>query len=870
MQRIRKSALSYLGVFLVLCAIGALAAPARAYDDPSARVARLNFIQGEVTFQPGGEDDWVWARLNRPLTDGDSLWTQPGARAELHVGSTAIRMDEQSALTISNIDDNTIQLQLSSGTMNLRVRSLYDNDVIEVDTPNLAFTVTALGNYRITVDPDGYTTIVTVWNGQGQITGGDQAFLVDGGSQAQVSGTDSLSYDIYDLPYRDGFDQWSAMRDQREARSRSIRYVSPEMTGYEDLDNDGTWITDSNYGPVWVPTNVSSDWAPYRNGHWAWVSPWGWTWVDNEQFGFVTSHYGRWAHLNNRGTGGGWAWIPPRRERDSRDHYITPVYSPALVTFADDSNSSRDFGSGGGVAWFPLAPGEVYVPAYKTSTTYITQVNITNTVVQQTVITNVVNNPTRRENYANERVAGAVTAVPKTVFVNAQPVARAAVRVSPRTIAAASIVRAAPVAPVKASVTGGTGPRANPAATNAPVTTSARPPAPPPAVVTRPVVAKVAPPPPPVPFVQKQRALAQNGGKPLDPKVEQSLRAAAPPPVRVVKEAPRVAVVKAAVAKPKPQSMAPVANARPGPPQAATPPANTKPAQAPAQAVAPPTPAISPQQLAQQQAEKARQQQLAQQEADKDKARLQEQQLAQQTADKARQQQLAQQQADKTRLQQQQLAQQTAEKARQQQLAQQEADKARLQQQQLAQQTADKARQQQLAQQQADKTRLQQQQLAQQTAEKARQQQLAQQQADKARLQQQQLAQQEAEKARQQQAQQQQARRGNPPPNNARNNAGSAADNQPVRVPEGVEAGKLVSQPKMTAPVDAKGTRIQGVVRLQALIGTDGRVRNVSVLSGPPALHAAALENARQRQYQPTVVNGKPVEVETQISINFQ
>ena len=859
MQRIRKSALSYLGVFLVLCAIGALATPARAYDDPSARVARLNFIQGEVTFQPGGEDDWVWARLNRPLTDGDSLWTQPGARAELHVGSTAIRLDEQSALTISNIDDNTIQLQLSSGTMNLRVRSLYDNDVIEVDTPNLAFTVTAPGNYRITVDPDGYTTIVTVWNGQGQITGGDQAFLVDGGSQAQVSGTDSLSYDIYDLPYRDGFDQWSAMRDQREDRSRSIRYVSPEMTGYEDLDNDGTWITDSNYGPVWIPTHVSSDWAPYRNGHWAWVSPWGWTWVDNEPFGFVTSHYGRWAHLDDRGEGGGWAWIPPRRERDSRDRYITPVYSPALVTFAEDSNSSGDFGSGGGVAWFPLAPGEVYVPAYKTSTTYITQVNITNTVVQQTVITNVVNNPTRRENYANERVAGAVTAVPKTVFVNAQPVAQAAVRVSPTTIAAASIVRAAPVAPVKASVTGGTGPRANPAATNAPVTTPARPPAPPRAVVTRPVVAKVTPPPPPVPFVQKQTALAQNAGKPLDPKVEQSLRAAAPPPVRVVKEAPRVAVVKPAVAKPKPQSMAPVANARPGPPQAAKPPANTKPAQAPAQAVAPQTPAVSPQQLAQQQAEKARQQQLAQQEADK--ARLQQQQLAQQQADKARQQQ-------------QQLAQQEAEKARQQQLAQQQADKTRLQQQQLAQQTAEKARQQQLAQQQADKARLQQQQLAQQQADKARQQQLAQQQADKARQQQQQLAQQEADKTRQQQAQQQQARRGNPPPNNARDNArnsaGGAADNQPVRVPEEVQAGKLVSQPRVAAPVDAKGARIRGVVRLQALIGTDGRVKNVSVLNGPAALQAAALENARQRQYQPTVMNGKPVEVETQISINFQ
>ena len=756
MERTLKSGLSYLAVFLVLCAMGALAAPARAYEDPSARVARLNFIQGEVTFQAGGEDDWVWARLNRPLTDGDSLWTQPGARAELHVGSTAIRMDEQSALTISNIDDNTIQLQLSSGTMNLRVRNLYDNDVIEVDTPNLAFTVTAPGNYRITVDPDGYTTIVTVWDGEGQITGGDQAFLVDGGSQAQVSGTDSLSYDIYDLPYRDEFDQWAAMRDRRVDRSGSIRYVSPEMTGYEDLDNDGRWITDSDYGPVWVPTNVSSDWAPYRNGHWAWVSPWGWTWVDNEQFGFVTSHYGRWAYLNNAGAANGWAWIPPRRERDSRDRYITPVYSPALVTFAGDSNSSSDFGSGGGVAWFPLGPGEVYVPAYKTSTTYITQVNITNTVVQQTVITNVVNNPTRTENYANERVTGAVTAVPKAVFVNAQPVAQAAVRVSPKAIAAASIVRAAPVAPVKTSVTGGAGTKANAAATNTSVATAARPPAPPAAVVTRPVVAKVAPPPPPVPFAQKQGALAQNAGKPLDPSVEQRLRAAAPPPARVVKEAPKVTVVKAAVATPKPQSMAPKASARPSTAQ------NNKPAQAPSQTVTPPpTTAVTRQQLAQQEAEKARRQQLAQQQADK--ARLQQQQLAQEQADKARQQQLAQQEA-----------------------------------------------------------------------------------------------------------QEQQARRGNPPPNNAPNNGGGAADNQPIRVPESVQAGKLVSQPKTTAPVDAKGARIQGVVHLQALIGTDGRVRNVSVLSGPPALRTAALDNARQRQYQPTVVNGKPVEVETEISINFQ
>jgi hypothetical protein len=208
-------------------------------------------------------------------------------------------------------------------------------------------------------------------DGRGQITGGGQAFLVDGGSQVQVSGTDRISYDTYDLPGRDTFDQWSRNRELREERSQSARYVSPELTGSEDLDQNGTWRTDRNLGAVWVPTHVSRDWAPYRDGHWAWVDPWGWTWVDDAPSGFVTSHYGRWAHVDNDGNGGGgWAWVPPHREVNHDEREYRPVYSPALVTFVGDSNSSRDFGSGGGVAWFALAPGEVYVPARQASPTY--------------------------------------------------------------------------------------------------------------------------------------------------------------------------------------------------------------------------------------------------------------------------------------------------------------------------------------------------------------------------------------------------------------------------------------------------------------------------------------------------------------------
>src|SRR6202045_2099358 len=614
-------------VSLVLCLFVVVVQPASAFDDPPVRVARLSYVAGQVSFQPGGETDWGWATVNRPMTAGDSLWTGNSSRAEMHIGSTAIRMSGQTSVSFLNLDDRTVQIQLNSGTIDVRLRNLYGDDVFEVDTPNLAFTVLRRGDYRITVDPEGRFTTITLRDGQGQVTGGGQAFLGDGGSQVQVSGTDYISYDIYDLPGRDNFDQWSRTRELREDRSRSARYVSPELTGYEDLDQNGTWRTDRTYGPVWVPTHVSRDWAPYRDGHWAWVDPWGWTWVDDSPSGFVTSHYGRWAHVDGGYGGGGWVWVPPHREARQDVAAQRPVYSPALVTFVGDSNSSRDFGKGGGVAWFPLAPGEVYVPAHQTSPTYVTNVNVSNTVVQQTTITNVVNNNVQTTTYVNQNVAGAVTAVPRTTFLNAQPVAQAAVKVAPSAITAAPAVHTAQLAPVKASVMG-----ANKESTASAAAVSA-PPKPPDAVVSRPVVAKVAPPPPPVAFAQKQQALQANPGKPLDAKAEQNLRAATPPPiVRVVKTAPPAPAVKpveTAAKKPQPATSL-----------------NT------AQQVHPPAPGAPPaaagsQQTAQQQlaVEKAKQetaqQQATQQAASAEKAKqeaAQQQALQLAAAEKAKQQ----------------------------------------------------------------------------------------------------------------------------------------------------------------------------------------------------------------------------------------
>ena len=140
-------------ISLVLSLVLAIGAPALASDDPPIRVARLNYVERDVSFQPGGETDWGWATVNRPMTTGDSLWTGDRSRAEMHIGSTAIHVDWRTFLSFLNLDDRTVQIQLSAGTIDVRVRALYDDDVFEVDTPNLAFTILREGHYRIAVGP---------------------------------------------------------------------------------------------------------------------------------------------------------------------------------------------------------------------------------------------------------------------------------------------------------------------------------------------------------------------------------------------------------------------------------------------------------------------------------------------------------------------------------------------------------------------------------------------------------------------------------------------------------------------------------------------------------------------------------------------
>src|SRR5271167_4448866 len=130
--------------------------------DPPGRVARLSYMEGAVSFEPSGENNWSQASLNYPLTTGDRLWTDKGARAELETGNVAIRMSEQTDLTTTGLTDQLIQLGLAQGILRIRANDLHSGDEVEVDTPNAALSILQAGNYRVEVYPDQNMTLVIV------------------------------------------------------------------------------------------------------------------------------------------------------------------------------------------------------------------------------------------------------------------------------------------------------------------------------------------------------------------------------------------------------------------------------------------------------------------------------------------------------------------------------------------------------------------------------------------------------------------------------------------------------------------------------------------------------------------------------------
>jgi hypothetical protein len=525
-----------LAVLVLLSVLGTSVALADDESDPPGRVARLSYADGSVSLQPAGVEDWADATINRPLTTGDKLWADQNSRAELDIGSAAIRLGSNTGLSFLNLDDQMAQLNVTAGTALVHVRDLGENQSFEIDTPNVAVLVQSPGDYRVEVNDAGNGTVVKVANGEAQVSATGQTIPMHTQQAFAFDGTDQVNVDETSVGAPDALDSWSIEREHRsqQAREQNSQYLPPDVAGADDLAQYGTWESTPDYGNVWTPTVVAAGWTPYQDGRWAWVSPWGWTWVDAAPWGFAPFHYGRWAYRGTR-----WCWVPGPR-------HVRPVYAPALVGWVGRPGASVSItvGGGPGVGWFPLGPREVYVPGYRVTNAYVRNVNISNTtIVNTTYITNVYENRVTNITYVNRSRPGAVVSVSRDVFVSGRPIAGRTMRIPPNELARYNAHGAGPaIAPSRESVLG-----------HRPDMNVRRPPA---AFMSRPVVARTAPPPAPISFDRQQVAIRENGGRPLARTQlnalqsqaatvnQQRVRVVAPSPIRPIQNGQRFGTVR--------------------------------------------------------------------------------------------------------------------------------------------------------------------------------------------------------------------------------------------------------------------------------------------------------------------------------------
>jgi hypothetical protein len=383
--------------------------------DPPGRVGRLSLIEGKVSFHDSEQEQWTPATLNWPVTSGQSFWVEPGSRAEIQIGDAALRLDEGSELEIVRLDDNSIVLKLPFGAINVHLNR--PSGEVEVETARTQVSLRGAGRFRVSAGRpgeggSGEADSIAVFDGEAKIDDPRAPDVLRKGEAATLgAGPDQFTLgQAQTTP----LDDWALARERSPLPTQSVAAtplplpaapptsvppqaagsipsappgpvssappVSPDMTGQQDLAGYGSWATAPAYGAVWYPRAVPAGWAPYRYGHWAFVRPWGWTWIDDAPWGFAPFHYGRWVAID-----GVWAWIPGRP-------VIRPVYAPALVAFIGGprwSVSLTGFEPMGAVGWVPLAPFEVYRPVYRTSVAYVRRVNITN--VNETIVNRITN-----------------------------------------------------------------------------------------------------------------------------------------------------------------------------------------------------------------------------------------------------------------------------------------------------------------------------------------------------------------------------------------------------------------------------------------------------------------------------------------------
>lgn len=353
-------------VYSVACGALLAASAGAAWADPLARAGRVADVTGTAWLFDPEAKTWVRVLRNQTIGQGDQMRTDARSRVTVRVGSSTVWLDEQSDMEVLQMDDVGTMLRVAAGDVALRLRTAQTAQDTRIQTREGVISPEMEGLFRIDQLDRGSRLAVLQGRAQFDSDPGapvQRAWLREG-EQAEFWWAESPRIERQAVS-RDKFSAWFLAQDQAEGALTlgDEPYVSPEMTGAEDLNQNGNWEVAAEYGNVWIPTRVAAGWEPYRDGSWVWTRQWGWSWVDNAPWGFAPFHYGRW--IQHRGR---WAWAPGRFEP-------RPAYSPAMVAWVGGPQVSVGITIGGTrrppqTGWAPLPPRQNYVPSYPHSPQY--------------------------------------------------------------------------------------------------------------------------------------------------------------------------------------------------------------------------------------------------------------------------------------------------------------------------------------------------------------------------------------------------------------------------------------------------------------------------------------------------------------------
>ncbi|HEX5412473.1 MAG TPA: DUF6600 domain-containing protein [Terriglobia bacterium] len=341
------------GVIAAALALAGLPLFGQGQTQTSTGVARVSLIKGDVSMERGDSNEWVAVTVNTPLVPGDTIATGAGSHAEVQLDySNTVRLAENAEVKIADLNDSRIQLQVARGTVDLAV--FKDNQATsEIDTPNVAVQPLQEGTYRIDVNSNELS-LVTVRDGQAQISTPQGSTNINVGQQITVEGAQSPQYQIVDARPLDDWDNWNRDRNGVITNAQSYSHVNRYYTGAQDLEAYGRWTYVPGYDWCWTPY-VNAGWVPYSSGRWVWEPFYGWTWVSYDPWGWAPYHYGRWFYY-----GSSWCWWPG---------YVTPFYhplwAPAYVSFIGFGYGYHHFSFGFGfgyrsIGWCPLGPRDEF------------------------------------------------------------------------------------------------------------------------------------------------------------------------------------------------------------------------------------------------------------------------------------------------------------------------------------------------------------------------------------------------------------------------------------------------------------------------------------------------------------------------------